>query len=183
MGSAILQTAVDIVDVLDMVTPIRGDVDPYDEMIDSLGDMFRYFYLARADQVTRRLQIKMGTEESILINAFTVIAGYSSQPGCSKKLFRALLGALNATTVKRLRDELYERQQAMDASTPDKLRTSATVAFNCLKNIVTPFRLESLSRLEIKRALSIGTMNNESLRSSFMPVHLKEYVLGEENGL
>jgi len=163
-----------------MVTPIVGDIDPYNEMMDSLGDMFRYFYQARADQVTERLQIKMGPAESILIHAFTVIAGYSSQPGCSTKLFRAIMSALNATTVNRLRCGLYEQLQAMDTSTPLELWTITNVAFNCLKNIVTPFRLESLSRLEIRRAISNGTINNESLGTNVIPVHIKEFVLHQE---
>jgi len=180
MGSAILQTAVDIVDIRDMVAPIVGDIDPYNEMIDSLGDMFRYFYQARADQVTDRLQIKMGPVESILMKAFIVIAGYSSQPGCSKKLFRAIMSALNADTVNRLKRGLYKKLQAMDTSTPVELRTITHVAFNCLKNIVTPFRLEGLCRLEIRRALSNGTMNNESLKSNVIPVHVKEFVLHQE---
>jgi len=159
---------------------IPGDMDPYDEMMDSLGDMVRCIVFARADHVTKELQSRMSCKDDTFRKSFIVIAGYSSQPGRSKKLLRALLSAFNANTVNRLKRVLSERQGLMDNSTPDSLRTCTDAALEYIEQKGTPFSLQRLSRLAIRRAMLTGTLNNESLASGILPVHLKEYVLRQE---
>jgi len=182
MEHFILKAAIDIVTVRERgrITNIPGNIDLYDEMVDSLGDILHSFVFAGADQVTYKLQDIMNHYEKTFVNDFIIIAGYSFQPGRSKKLVRSILSALNANIVNRLRRKIYELQQVMRITTPDKLRTFTNAALKCVKEIETPFSLQALSRSAIIHAMSTGSLNIESLASKRMPVHLKMYVLHRE---
>jgi len=69
----------------------------------------------------------------------------------------------------------------MKSSTPDKLRTFTNAALKCVQEIETPFSLQDLSRISIHRALSTWSLDNESLAGINMPVHLKKYVLRQDD--
>jgi len=51
IGSTILQTAINILDIC-VITDIPGNLDTYDGMMHSLGDMMSHFLLARYDKVS-----------------------------------------------------------------------------------------------------------------------------------
>jgi len=180
IGSAILQAAIDLVDICDILADTPGNKDPYNEMMDNLGDMMRHFLLAHADKLAAELQVRINSEDKTFIDSFIASAGYSSQPGHSKKLFRTMLSAMNANTVKSLRRELSKRQTAMDKSTHDTHRTFITIAMKSVEQIQTPFSLEVLSRLAMRKALRARILNEESLTSDVIPVHMRAYVLNQE---
>jgi len=75
MEDTILQTAVDIVKIRERITQIPGNTDLYDEMVESLGEMFRYFVLV---QVTMRLHNLRNQREKCFIDTFIVTARYST---------------------------------------------------------------------------------------------------------
>jgi len=109
MEKTILQTAQDIVQIRSRVSQIPdGDVDPYNEIMDILGDIFCYFVVADADKVADGLQLRRTHDDELFVDIFLDIVSYSSQPDHSRKLLRVLLGALNASTVNGLRCELLK---------------------------------------------------------------------------
>jgi len=128
------------------------------------------------------LEVGINSDDDTLTEYFIAIAGYSSQPGCSNKLLRVLLSVLNANTVIILRRELRQIHHAMDTtpSIPDKLRAFTKVALECVEKIQAPFSLEALARLQIRRGLASGIVDNDSLAGDALPVHMKEYVLHQE---
>jgi len=108
-------------------------VDPINEMMESLGDMFSFFVLDHADGLAHRLEVMTKEDKrKSFIKSFLVIAGYSSQPGRSKRLVRALLSVLNVNTVNRLKWKLRERQRVMKDITPEKLRNFTNSALKCV---------------------------------------------------
>jgi len=181
MGTKILRAAIAIANIRLKITGIpRPGVNPRVEMIDSLGSMFRCFVLARAGKVANRLEVLSNSYNNIFVKQIIFIAGYSYQSGHSKKLRRALLSALNVNSMNRLRRSLYERQKNMNSSTSDWLRTSINSALKCVQEIETPFSLQILSHRAINIAILVRSLDNTSLESIKLPVHLKKYVLHQE---
>jgi len=179
IGSTILQTAKDIVDICE-ITDIPINLDTYTGMMHSLGHMMSHFLLARYDQVSKELEEIINYEDKIFIESFVAIAGYFLQPGHSKNLLRVLLSVLNANTVIILRRELSKLPHVMDTSTPDTQRTFTNVALECVEQIQAPFSLQALARLTIRRGLASGILDDDSLASDALPVHMKAYVLHQE---
>jgi len=158
-------------------------LDPFNEMFDSLAEMFQCLVMGQFNEMVNRMEGKMRSNnrsKKTFIEAFIIIAGFSLRPGCSNKLLRAIISVLNANMVKRLKCGLSKRIQVMRPSTPDKLRSFANAALKYVEEIQIPFSMQNLSRFAINRGLSMGSQNIESLTSNKLPVHLKAYVLHQD---
>jgi len=59
IGSTILKTVIDIVEINEMITHIPGKIDTYNEMMNIIGGIVLCFVIARADKVANELQVKM----------------------------------------------------------------------------------------------------------------------------
>jgi len=69
-----LKTAIDIVKIKKMITHIPGNIDPYNEIMDIIGDIVRYFVIARADKVADELQVQMTHQGKTFIESFICTA-------------------------------------------------------------------------------------------------------------
>jgi len=179
----IIQGAQDIVKIRvkirERITQLPETIDPYDEMLKSLGEMFRHFILANVKDVTNRLEVLMTNEKKAFIDAFIIIAGYSLQPDRSNRLLRVMLNVMNPNMVNRLRRGLSQRQRVMMSTTPDKLRAFTNATLKCVGEIQTPLSLQAISRNAIIHGMSTGDLNVDSLAPKNMPVHLSAYVMHE----
>jgi len=147
--------------------------------MDMMGDIYRYFMQAWVDRVTYELQDKINWANSY-VESFIYMAGYSYQPGRSKKLIRMILNSLNVNTVNRLRSLLTEQLAEETMSTSHKFRTFTITALECIQSIQTPFSLKSMSRRVINRVMSTRSLDNQSLSNVVLPVSLKKYGLHQE---
>jgi len=115
MLDRILPAASKLVEIRESIVFMPGNVDPCDEMIDSLGDMCRHLLLALPGSTVRKFGIEtIGV--SVFIKSFINIAGYSCHLGRSSKLIRMILHALSADIIRLCR-KLRKRLRVMKQST------------------------------------------------------------------
>jgi len=101
----VMRSAMILMTSLKGVTCIPGNSDPYNDMMDCLGEVFRYFVLAEPDRLAD--EIRLDANYNFFIRFFILVAGYSSQPGHSKKLLIAILHAMNASCVNIIKFWVY----------------------------------------------------------------------------
>jgi len=175
----VIQSAMELVQTRERVTHIPGNSDPYDEMIYNLGDIFRYFVLVDPVRVENILR-PLNDRNDVFIMFFIYVAGYSSQPGRSKKLLHVLLTAFRANTVNKIRLRLPRVYRTMKESTTQrpKLCSFTMAALKCIRSVKTQFTLQAIARLAINRAMT--TRSLDSSLTCFVPVHLRAFVLRQE---
>jgi len=152
---------------------IPGNVDPFNDMIDILGDISRYLFLARPDVFKKEYVGKR------FIKLFRSVVGYSYQNGRSKKLARVILSSLNARSVNILKRNL-PKQRGVKHSTPDKLSRFKNNTMTWVQETKIPFSLQVLSRHAINRAMSIRSLDRSSVADLKIPAHLKSWILHQD---
>jgi len=91
--------------------------DPFNSMMDSIGQMVCCFLFSGVDENLYWYANHTYKHAIYFMNSFITIAGYSSQPGRSKRLIRLLLDDLKASDIKDPRSLLLkELKKETDAS-------------------------------------------------------------------
>jgi len=168
----IINSALALKEIRERVTHIPGNSDPYDEMIEVLGDIFHYFVFVDPDRVAHILHFQ-SKDNDAFFRFFIYVAGYSSLPGRSKKLLHVILSALSVNTVNNIKVTLSRDHQAMKTSIPysHKLRKFTKAALKCIRSVKTPFSLQAIARLAINRAIisrSLGGVPRRKLRKNLI---------------
>jgi len=177
----VLKAAKELVEVCESMQDNPVSFYPCSEAMDILGDIFLYFVLAQADSVATELQNIINHAYDFAVEAFIYTAGYSSQPGHSKKLLRMILSAMNTSTVSRLKCVLSEPQRAIrEMNDADEFPGFTAAALKYIQGMETPFSLQVLSRSAFNRAIATGKLNTELLSTAEIPVNLKKYVLHQD---
>jgi len=135
----------------------QDNFDSCDAMMDIMGDMFRSFVLANTAANRLEPLTNGGLDVETFTRIFVRIAGYSSQPGRSKKLIELVLNALSAAQVIRFRGLLLTRLLRLEWVTafmvPEVILSSTRSALEWFQEVETPFRLQHLARLAVNHAM------------------------------
>jgi len=149
-----MSVAAEVVEIRKILGENFGRLDPYDEIVDSCGNIFGYLMLAGADRFTDTYwdQISIDIEHG---SAFICIAGDASRSGRSKNLTRMILGALGATNINKLRFEARNIfQQAMGAYNPENVSYYIDTAMRWIQCVQLPPSLKDIACRVINRAMS-----------------------------
>jgi len=167
-------------------------LDPYDEMMNSLGVIFRSLMLSGADTFTDGYWNGCLSSHKIYCHnarpscsmyefamQFTYIAGYSSQPGASNKLLHMILSAMSTNCMSKLRCLMVEIKLTYTEDNSRIIRNSTDIAIEWVESVDRPFSLHDLVRRSINQAMSCRSL----LVSSNLPIPalLKPYVFLNDN--
>jgi len=171
-----MSVASDVVKIRENLDQEPDNLDPYDEIIDSCGNIFRYLMLAGADRFSDEYWDKISYDIDH-VSSFVCIAGYSLSSGRSKKLTNMILSALDATNINELRLQVHRFQLVMKGYNPENVSYYIDSAMKWIQCVQLPLSLQDLASRAINRAMSSRSLLDIGASSLDIPCHLKPYIL------